>query len=79
MTEIDPVEFLKPENLVNVLKGWKDIYDHLEKVCENHKGYDSDDPYTPITYESLTINIYGNITVNDTLTTLSMWEVSLSS
>ncbi|XP_065896911.1 uncharacterized protein [Dysidea avara] len=77
MNEVYPatVKFLNG-NLATTLKGWKEICDHLEKVlgkCEIHKGHDSDE-YTLIQYESLTIKIYGKITVNDTLTTLSMWE-----
>jgi len=39
---------------------------------------DLDDNYTSIPYGTLTIKIYGKILVDDTLETLSKWEVSLS-
>jgi len=62
------------------IRGWKEIYKHLESILEKceisseiSKGRKE---FTIIQYKTLTVKIYGQITVNDTLTILSKWEVS---
>ena len=79
MTDINPIPFLW-KNQATTIKGWEIIHEHLERVlekCEIGEGCDDGDKnYTIIQFESLTIKIEGQITVDHTLTILSMWEVS---
>jgi len=79
MSDINPIPFLW-KNQATAIKGWTEIYEHLEKIlgkCEIVEVCDDDkNQYTIIQFKNLTIKIYGQITKDHILTILSMWEVS---
>jgi len=76
---INPLPFLWKYQ-ATAIAGWKEIYEHLGNILEkcetSSKTSKECEEITIIKYKTLTIRIYGKMTVDDTLTTLSQWEVS---
>ena len=76
---INPLLFLWKYQ-ATAIAGWKEIYEHLGNILEkcetSSKTSKECEEITIIKYKTLTIRIYGKMTVDDTLTTLSQWEVS---
>ena len=62
------------------IAGWKKKYEHLGNILEKCEAISETgkecEEITIIKYKTLTIRIYGKITVDDTLIKLSQWEVS---